>query len=149
MTLLDTALLEKHAKVVSDVVLGQLQTTAPRDVRELLPHLEARGAEYAKDAITKLEGRAATESQAMLNILEAQKKQLSETIAKNENIEQLHLFNEEEHRQLESNRRYWAKRLIELGGEIKTEPDRIRALYQVRAQRIEPVGLVYLWPVTR
>ena len=41
------------------------------------------------------------------------------------------------------------KRMIELDGEIKTEPDRIRALYQVRAQRIEPVGLVYLWPVTR
>jgi superfamily II DNA or RNA helicase len=149
MTLLDTALLEKHAKAVSEVVLGQLQASAPRDVRELLPHLEARGADYAKDAIAKLEGRATTESQAMLNILEAQKKHLSETITKNENIEQLHLFNEEEHRQLESNRRYWAKRLVELGGEIKTEPDRIRALYQVRAQRIEPVGLVYLWPVTR
>ena len=25
---------------------------------------------------------------------------------------------------------------------------RIRALYEVKAQRIEPVGLVYLWPVT-
>ena len=80
-----------------------------------------------------------------MNILESPKKNLSETITKNENIEQLHLLNEEEHRQLESNRRYWAKRLIELGGEIKTEPDRIRALYQVRAQRIEAVGLVYLW----
>ena len=25
---------------------------------------------------------------------------------------------------------------------------RIEALYEVKAQRIEPVGLVYLWPVT-
>ncbi len=29
-----------------------------------------------------------------------------------------------------------------------TEPERIRALYEVKAQRIEPVGLVYLWPVS-
>ena len=27
-------------------------------------------------------------------------------------------------------------------------PDRIRELYDVKATRIEPVGLVYLWPVT-
>jgi superfamily II DNA/RNA helicase len=149
MTLLDSTLLEKHARPVPEIVLGQLQAAAPRDVRELLPHLETRGAEYAKDAIAKLRGRAAAESQAMMNILDAQKKHLSETVKKNEKIEQLHLFNEEEQRQLESNRRYWAKRLIELDGEVKTEPDRIRALYQVRAQRVEPVGLVYLWPVTR
>lgn len=149
MTLLDTALLEKHARAVPDVVLRQLQTSAPRDVRELLPHLETRGAEYAKDAIAKLQGRAAAESQAMSKILEEQKRHLSETVTKHENIEQLHLFNEEEQRQLESNRRYWSKRLVELDGEMKTEPDRLRALYQVRAQRVEPVGLVYLWPVTR
>ena len=35
-----------------------------------------------------------------------------------------------------------------LDGELQTEPDRIREVYQVKARRIEPVGLVYLWPVT-
>ena len=149
MALLDTALLEKHAKPISDVVLRQLQECAPRDVRELLPHLEARGDEYAKDAITKLEKRAEAESKAMREILESQKKHLSETVVKHEKIEQLHLFDEQELRQLDSNRRYWAKRLSELDGEMKTEPDRIRSLYEVRAQRVEPVGLVYLWPITR
>ena len=149
MALLDTALLEKHAKLVPDVVLRQLQETAPLDVRNLLPHLEARGAEYAKDAITKLERRADAESKAMREILESQKKHLSETVAKSDKIDQLHLFNEQEQRQLDSNRRYWAKRLSELDGEMKTEPGRIRSLYEVRAQRVEPVGLVYLWPITR
>ena len=66
-----------------------------------------------------------------------------------EKIEQLQLFDEQELRQLDSNRRYWAKRLSELDSEMKTEPDRIRSLYEVRAQRVEPVGLVYLWPITR
>jgi hypothetical protein len=55
---------------------------------------------------------------------------------------------EDERRQLESNRRYWTKRLTTLEKELQTEPNRIRELYQVKARRIEPVGLVYLWPVT-
>ena len=29
-----------------------------------------------------------------------------------------------------------------------TEPARSRAFHEVRAQRVEPVGLVYLWPDT-
>jgi superfamily II DNA or RNA helicase len=149
MSLLDTALVEKHARAVPGVILHQLQESAPRDVSELRPHLEARAKEFAEDAISKLKKRAETESKAMREILEAQQKHLSETVDKNKNIEQLHLFNAEEQRQLESNRRYWAKRLIELEGEMQTEPDRIRDLYEVRAQRIEPVGLVYLWPITR
>ena len=32
--------------------------------------------------------------------------------------------------------------------EIANEPERIRASYEVRAHRLEPVGLVYLWPVS-
>jgi hypothetical protein len=38
--------------------------------------------------------------------------------------------------------------LAELETELETEPARIRDVYEVRARRIEPVGLVYLWPVT-
>ena len=35
-----------------------------------------------------------------------------------------------------------------LDNELNSEPERIRNLYQVKARRIEPIGLVYLWPVT-
>ena len=54
----------------------------------------------------------------------------------------------EEQRQLESNKRHWHKRLAAIDHELATEPDRIREVYRVKAQRIEPIGLVYLWPVT-
>ena len=54
----------------------------------------------------------------------------------------------EELRQLELNKRYRAKRLESIGSELNTEPERIRDLYKLKADRIEPVGLVYLWPVT-
>ncbi len=83
----------------------------------------------------------------MLEILETQKKHLSETVARYERPEaQLRFqeFNEEERRQLESNQRYWGKRLSDLDKELGTEPARIRNLYEVRAQRVEPKGLVYL-----
>ena len=61
---------------------------------------------------------------------------------------QLELFNSEEMRQIESDRRHWRIRVQKLTEEIESEPQRIQQIYQVRANRIEPVGLVYLWPVS-
>ena len=89
----------------------------------------------------------------MRDILETQQKYISETVAKHEKMDdrQRRLSfgeNEDELRQLEANKRHWAKRLASLQHELQTEPDRIRELYKVKARRIEPVGLVYLWPVT-
>ena len=55
---------------------------------------------------------------------------------------------DDERRQIEADKRYWQKRLEELGKELDTEPARIRQSYDVKATRFEPVGLVYLWPVT-
>ncbi len=40
-------------------------------------------------------------------------------------------------------------RLDQIDREIQTEPREIEALYQVVLRRLEPVGLVYLWPATR
>jgi hypothetical protein len=39
-------------------------------------------------------------------------------------------------------------RLARLERELREEPERIRQSYEVRAHRLEPVGLVYLWPVS-
>ncbi|HEY6394766.1 MAG TPA: DISARM system SNF2-like helicase DrmD [Candidatus Binataceae bacterium] len=142
LSLLDTALLQTHTRPIPDIVVSQLQASAPRDVRELLPHLEARSTDYAKDAIASLAKRAEAEAKAMREILETQKKHIEDTVARHDRGGQLTLaFSEEEKRQLESNRRYWGQRLAALEGELRTEPDRIRDLYDVRAQRIEPVGL--------
>ena len=53
---------------------------------------------------------------------------------------------EEERREREADRRHWQNRLERLENEIRDEPARIRASYNVHAHRLEPVGLVYLWP---
>jgi SNF2 family DNA or RNA helicase len=151
LALLDEALLNAGARRIPDPVVRQLQAAAPRDIQELLPHLQTRCAKFIEDAKLRLEKRAETEAKQMLEILETQKKHLSETVARYERPEaqlKFQEFNEEERRQLESNQRYWGRRLSDLDKELRTEPDRIRNLYKVRAQRIEPIGLVYLWPVT-
>jgi len=150
LTLLDAALLEKHVRPIPDVVQRQLQEAAPNDVRQLLPHLQARAAEYANAAEAKLGVRAEAESKAMREILEAQKKHISERVARDQRDQMVLQFNEEERRQLEAERRQWGKRLSSIDEEINSEPERIRALYRVQAApRVEPVGLVYLWPLTR
>jgi superfamily II DNA or RNA helicase len=148
--LLDKALINGTGQKINDQVLKQLQASAPRDIEELLPQLQTRGEEYAADARKKLLERGEAEARAMREILETQKKYITQTIAKHDKPDHQLLFDfvQEELRQLESNRRYWDKRLAALETELRTEPDRIRELYDVKATRIEPVGLVYLWPVT-
>ena len=57
-------------------------------------------------------------------------------------------FKQEETRQLEADVRHWQRRLAQFDRDLEGEPKRIRTFYAVRAQRVEPVGLVYLWPET-
>jgi len=153
LDLLEEALLLKHSGKVSDTVLKQLQATAARDVEELLPHLQTRAQEYAQDAARKLQDRAEAEAKAMQQILQDQRTHIERTAAKYEQYDarQLRLDfadNDDELRQLESNRKHWTKRLLSLERELQNEPERIRAVYEIKATRIEPVGLAYLWPVT-
>ncbi len=42
----------------------------------------------------------------------------------------------------------WRTRLEQFDRDLEQEPRRIREFYEVRARRVEPVGLVYLWPET-
>ena len=55
---------------------------------------------------------------------------------------------DEELRQLNADRRHWDNRLEKLESELETEPTRIRISTAIKAQRIEPVGIVYLWPAS-
>ncbi len=153
LALLDEAFIARTGKPVAQEILKQLQSAAPHDIEQLLPHLQTRGQEYARDAEKKLLERGAAEATAMREILETQKKHIAATAAKLDKCDTRQLKidfgeQEDERRQLESNRKYWTKRLLALDQELRSEPTRIQDLYSVKATRIEPVGLVYLWPVT-
>lgn len=153
MALLDDSLLKARGVKLTPEVTEQLQQAAAGDIRELLPHLETRGEEYAADAEKKLAARGAAEAKAMREILETQRKHISATVKRISKLnprQKLLDFGEVEDEllQLDANKRYWAKRLEEIRDELKTEPARIEDLYTIKASRVEPVGLVYLWPVT-
>lgn len=153
LSLLDDSLLKAGGIKLTPEVIAQLQEAAAADIRELLPHLESRGAEYATESEQKLAMRGAAEGKAMREILETQQKYLAETIRRISKLNPSQLqFNfgddEDEIAQLEANKRHWGKRLEEIREELKTEPTRIEDLYKIKARRVEPVGLVYLWPVT-
>ena len=153
MSLLEDSLLKGPGIKLTPEVVAQLQQAAAGDIHQLLPHLETRGEEYATDAEKKLAARGAAEAKAMREILETQRKHISSTLNRLSKIDRQQLrldFDDEEDeiQQLDANKRFWAKRLEEIRDELKTEPERIASVYEVQAKRIEPVGLVYLWPVT-
>jgi superfamily II DNA/RNA helicase len=149
LDLLEASLLPSGRPQVNTIVRDKLCKAAAQDVQELLPHLQTRGERIAQAACDALAKRALAEADAMKKILEEQKQRVGETARKYSDDPQLRIqFNAEEERQLQANQRHWEKRLATLDRELAEEPQRIRAVYDVKAQRIEPVGLVYLWPVT-
>ena len=126
-----------------------LLATVPQDVRELMTHLQARAQQCAADARQNLQKRGQAEAAAMREILQDQQKRISRCVDqyKTGDLAQITLsFDQAERRQLEADHRYWAKRLANLDREIAEQPQRIADVYNIHAQRVEPVGLVYLLP---
>ena len=82
--------------------------------------------------------------------LERQRRRVEAELGKHEAAEvQLSLeFNDEEKRQRQADVAAWRSRLLQFDRDLETEPSRIRQFYEVRTRRVEPVGLVYLWPDT-
>ena len=57
-------------------------------------------------------------------------------------------FDDDEMRQYQADRRAWERRLEEIDRELVEEPRRIIESYTPQAHRIDPIGIVYLWPRT-
>jgi superfamily II DNA or RNA helicase len=151
LDLLEEALLPGAQGKVPEVVAARLQSSIPRDIEELLPHLERRGQEAKDDAESRLAERGRIEADAIRKVLEDQKRRVEVELGRTEPTQlafDFKDFNEIERRQLESNRRYWQRWLENVEGDLRREPERVRSFYQVSSFRIEPVGLAYLWPVT-
>jgi hypothetical protein len=131
-----------------EAIQRKLISAAPRDIEELLPQLEPRAREMAELAVDRLKKRGEREEKDLRETLERQRERVREELVKHEGeFQQLTLgFNEDERRQIEADMRSWRNRLEQFDRDLRQEPQRIREFYEVRATRIEPVGLVYLWP---
>ena len=146
---LEDALAQKRLQRSSDRLTRQLASVAARDISELIPHLERRAEALTRTAGRKLNERAEREAKEMLAILQEQRELIHRRQKEVADKRQLELkFNDEEQRQLAADRRHWERRLASLEQEMEDEPERIRGVYTVKASRIEPVGLVYLWPLS-
>ncbi len=125
----------------------QLLASLGTDIAELRPHFEVRGGEAKAAAAKRLEDRARIESEEMTRVLELQRARVLRTLQEKDKTDTIDLFTSaEERRQLENDIRYWRKWLEDVEENLETEPSRIRAFYDVQTTRIEPAGIVYLWP---
>jgi superfamily II DNA or RNA helicase len=148
LELLEKSIAESAQQMPNDVIQSRLLVSAQADIGELLPQLEPRAKELAAIAIERLHKRGEREAADLAETLQRQHDRVRQELIRNEGeFQQLTLdFDEDDKRQLESNMRSWRVRLEQFERELKQEPQRIQEFYEVRAQRIEPVGLVYLWP---
>ena len=146
MDLLDRTL--SRPTLPGEVIQRKLLDTAARDVADLLAQLAPRAEQLAGLAAEKLRQRGALEERNLRETLEQQRTRVREALRKYEGeYVQLTLdFGVEEKRQLESDMRAWRLRLEQFDRDLEREPERVRAFYEVRATRVEPVGLIYLWP---
>jgi hypothetical protein len=149
MQILESAMADpSNSRELPPAASSQLLASMAADVEALLPHLETRGNEAREAAGKRLSERARIESEEMSRILHEQRTRVLKTLEKTEgDPNQLDFFTVvEERRQLEDNMRYWRKWLTEVETDLNTEPARIAEFYDVKTTRIEPVGIVYLWP---
>ncbi|MCD4655202.1 DISARM system SNF2-like helicase DrmD [bacterium] len=147
--LLDIALSSGPSRMPDDVIAARLLKSAPRDISELLCHLDSRAEELTIRAVAKLHQRGEDEAKSLQKILKEQHQRISKNLSKyNEDKKQRKIFNSEEQRQYAADAKSWENRVNQFEKDLEKEPDRIRKFYVVRAKRVEPVGLVYLWPET-
>ena len=134
----------------NEVIQRRLLDGAPRDIDELRPQLEPRAKEFAARAMERLAQRGEREAESLRRTLEEQRKRVvAELATRQEDYDQLMFeYLQAEMRQLDADMRHWRTRLQQFDRDLQDEPARIRDFYKVRAQRVEPVGLVYLWPET-
>ena len=140
----------QKARAPGETIHRRLLESAARDIEDLLPQLEARAELVAESAAERLRGRGEREQRQLRETLESQRERVEAELCRHEGggIQLTIEFSEEERRQRQADVASWRTRLAQFDRDLETEPDRIREFYEVRAKRMEPIGLVYLWPDT-
>jgi SNF2 family DNA or RNA helicase len=150
LRLVETSLATQQLHEVPDRVREQFKASAVQDVQELRAQLQKRAEVVRERAQKELSKRGEKEGAAMRVLLEAQRLRIEARQREVAENRQLTLgFEKDDLRQLEADKLHWITRLKDLKEELNTEPERVRRSYEVRADRIEPAGLVYLWPRSR
>ena len=174
--LLQAALQEAETGGLPSVDTSRFQAMAEQDVVALLPLLK-RESESALDAAAELlKQRGNSEAKALKEVLRGQRKRINATLRQRtrelakldkqaaaaeptglipgleEQISvpalDLEKLSSQERKQLAADQRHWVRRLETIEAELSSEPARIVDSYRVVTHRLEPAGLVYLWPIS-
>jgi hypothetical protein len=138
----------RDSRAAPGTAVARIQALTAWDIADLVPTLEKIAAERLLTVSAQLVKRGEDEAQSLSELLEQQRARIAKA-TKDFDPDQLALdLVPEERREREADRRHWQTRLGRLERELREEPQRLRDSYQVRAHRLEPVGLVYLWPVS-
>jgi len=142
---LQTAL--RDAQVPPQDIVDRVLRSLHKDIDELRPALEERARLAAEDAQQQLEIIANKEATGLKNLLIAQRERILKQSKSDDTLQlELDLKDPAERRQLEANKKHWQVRLSNIEKEMAVEPDRVADSYQIKAQRLEPIGIIYLWP---
>ena len=156
MDLLEESL-SARGQIPNEVVQRRLMAAAAEDIEDLRPQLEPRAAEHADTAKRRLALRGEREERDLRDTLVRHRDQVEAELARHQrDYTQLLLDFQgsdarqlrEDTRQLDANMAHWRRRLDDFAQDLEREPARVREFYEVRVRRVEPVGLVYLWPET-
>jgi hypothetical protein len=128
------------------VATERVRSWAAKDAGDLEPELHRRAREMREEVKVELAARGDAQAASLHELLVQQRGKIETEDAKPDDP-QLSLFNEEAE-QRRRDRAHWKRKLQELDDEIAGEPARVRDSYAVRADRVEVVGLLYLWPAS-
>ena len=144
-----------------ETTIERLRQTVESDIADLRPYLEQRAAESKEAAVRELQENGHREAEALAALLQRQIDKVREAMRSTEpppppvqgdlfgpSADDVKKQAEREMRQFEADRRSWDAKLLRLQNDLGAEPDKVRQGYEVQAQRLEPIGLVYLWPAT-
>ncbi len=136
---------------VSDGVRKRVIEAAPRLFEQLWSHVETEADARAQEALLDLERRGLEEADQLEEILRRQRDAIEVRLQlKPGQLEfDFEKLTKGEQAQVEDDRRYMERRLEAIDREIEEEPEDLKALYQVVLRRLQPVGLVVLWPKAR
>jgi hypothetical protein len=154
----------------------QLQAQAAADVAALKPALDQAAERAQAVAAALLKQRGDAEAAALKEVLRAQRSRINATVKqRNRDLAKLdrqaaaaeptalipgleeqldvpaldlHKLTTQERKQLAADQKHWQRRLETIEAELSSEPKRIQESYRVITHRLEPAGLVYLWPIS-
>ena len=138
----------RDAREAPTSAIARIQVLVAQDIADLTPALENIATDRLSTVKAQLAKRGEEEAQSLSSLLDQQRKRIAKA-ATEFDPNQLRLdLDPDERRERGADRRHWESRLSRLEQELRDEPKRLRESYEVRAHRLEPVGFVYLWPVS-